>query len=121
MSKKYQMTREENEYNEWKHRRSFGHKHLLEGYRDVIACYRGIAKEVGMGVEFRGLKGAISDLLLMHPKRKNYNPKAKISLIKGHLLKIDKLCNEVSILHRELRHLKYEYGTPNRKEENENN
>ena len=57
------MTREENEYNEWKHRRSFGHKHLLEGYRDVIACYRGIAKEVGMELEFNGLRGAISDLL----------------------------------------------------------
>jgi hypothetical protein len=118
MSQKYQMTREEQEYKEWKHRRSSKHEDLLEGYEEVRSCYRDIVKEVGDCDElaFEGLHGAVRALLLQNPERKNYNPKAKISLIKGHLSRIDKLCNEVSILHRELRHLKYEYGTPNRKE-----
>ena len=69
-------------------------------------------KEVGDCDElaFEGLHGAVRALLLQNPKRKNYNPKAKVSLIKGHLLRIVKLCNEVSILHRYRRHLKFEYG-----------
>ena len=121
MSQKYQMTREEQEYNEWKHRRPFKHEDLLEGYEEVRSCYRDIVKELGSCDElaFEGLHGAVRALLLQSPERKNYNPKAKVSLIKGHLLRIVKLCNEVSILHRYLRHLKFEYGTPNRKEQNE--
>ena len=117
MSQKYQMTREETEYKNWKHQRSFGHTHLLEGYKEVYSCYREIVRQVGDCDElaFEGLHGAVRALLLQSPERKNYNPKVKVSLIKGHLSRIDKLCNEVSILHRYLRHLKFEYGTPKTK------
>jgi hypothetical protein len=119
MSQKYQISREEQEYNEWKHRRSFKHEDTLKGCEEVRTCYRNLVKELGSCDElaFEGLQGAVRALLLQSPERKNYNPKAKISLIKGHLLRIVKLCNEVSILHRYLRHLKFEYGTPNRKEQ----
>ncbi len=121
MSNKYQMTREESDFKEWKMRRSFGQSYIQEGCKNVFTCYRGIAKEVGMGLEFKGLRDAVMELTLQNPNRKNYNPKAAVTRIKEHLSKIDKLCNEVSILHREIRQLKYEYEPLNRKEQNETN